>query len=115
MVLPWPGSSACSAPSPKAMNAAVMRNQQLRLRAVISSVNALRGVACWLAWRCRGVRGCEAIVCRPGSRLTRLACDDSLFAPACGVRRRDRPSGDRSVERQLADWHDSAILGAQPD
>ena len=28
-----------------------MRNQRLMLRVVISSVNALRGVACWLAWR----------------------------------------------------------------
>ena len=51
MVFPWPGSSACKPPSPMAMNAAVNRNQTLRCWAVISSVNLLRGVCCWLAWR----------------------------------------------------------------
>src|SRR5271155_2269340 len=49
MVLPWPGSRACKAPSPAAIKAAVRRNQKLRLRAEISSVNLLRGVDCRLA------------------------------------------------------------------
>src|ERR1700677_285211 len=53
IVLPWPGSSACRAPSPNAMKAAVMRNQRLMLRVVINSVKALRGVACWLACKCK--------------------------------------------------------------
>ena len=36
------------------MKAAVNRNQKLRLFDLISSVNALRGVACWLAFNSIG-------------------------------------------------------------
>ena len=45
MVLPWPGSNACIAPSPAAMSAAESKNQKLNLPCVeISSVKRLRGV-----------------------------------------------------------------------
>ena len=47
MVLPWPGSRACKAPSPRSRTP-VNRNQKLKVWVEMSSVNLLRGVGCWL-------------------------------------------------------------------